>query len=713
MINMESKELIHEAYELHHAGRLTSAEKLYNKLIEEQPEHIDALFLLGTLNLQQENYDMACTLFRKTLTLIPEHVMALCNLGTALQKSGKLEEAISSYRKAISLKSDYVDAHYNLGNALKEQSKLEEAITCYKNAIELNPNNADLYCYLGNAFKEYGKLDEAVECYRKSSEFNPDNAGFYCNLGATLQESGAIDEAILSYKEAIKLDPDYVMALSNLGSALQESGKPEEAIASYEKAIALNPDYVEAHNNLGASLLEIGKTEEAITCHKRAIKLNPDCAEAHNNLGTALMEQNMFSDAITSYRRALLLKPEYAEAHNNSGTALMAQNRFDAAILSHRKAIELKPDFADAYNNLGAVLKESGKPEEAIAYYKQAIEIKPDCAQAHLNLAFALLLIKNFKEGLKEYEWRLRLKRHASENYQKARWDGSALNGKSILVYTEQGIGDSIQFIRYLPIVKAQGGYVIFECPQNLSRLLNNCAGIDKIVEKSPQDKSSMQFDVQIPLLSLPGIFDVTADSIQENLSYIKPDPVLVSQWHARIGHDNNLKVGIVWSGNPEHKNDRNRSCSLDYFAYLTSIHGLTFYSLQKEPASTEVDNQADDLKIINLNSELKDFADTAAAISNLDLIISVDTSVAHLAGAIGKPVWTLLPLVPDWRWMLDRDDSPWYPSMRLFRQTQLNDWVGVFKQVKEALIQELDNLRTLTGKSVHYESKRIITKSI
>ncbi len=226
-------------------------------------------------------------------------------------------------------------------------------------------------------------------------------------------------------------------------------------------------------------------------------------------------------------------------------------------------------------------------------------------------------------------------------------------------------------------------------------------------------EKSSIKFDVQVPLLSLPGIFNLNVNSIPQKRSYIKPDPILVSQWHTKIDHDNNLTIGIVWAGNPENKNDRNRSCSLDYFAHLTSIRGLTFYSLQKGSASAGADNRLDDMKIINLNSELKDFADTAAAISNLDLVISVDTSVAHLAGAIGKPVWTLLPFVPDWRWMLERDDSPWYPSMRLFRQTQLNDWAGVFNQVKESLIQELDNLQTLTGRSVHYKSKRLTAESM
>jgi hypothetical protein len=284
-------------------------------------------------------------------------------------------------------------------------------------------------------------------------------------------------------------------------------------------------------------------------------------------------------------------------------------------------------------------------------------------------------------------------------------WDGSYLNGKSILVYTEQGIGDSIQFVRYLPMVKEQSGCVIVECQQSLCRLLKNCVGIDEIIEMTSHGKSPMKFDVQIPLLSLPGIFDATVDSIPQNLSYIKPDPVLVSQWRSMFDCDNNLKVGIVWAGNPKHKNDRNRSCSLKDFAHLTSIRGLTFYSLQKGLASVEANNHPKGMKIINLDNELNDFADTAAAIDNLDLVIAVDTAVAHLAGAIGKPVWTLLPFVPDWRWMLKRSDSPWYPSMRLFRQRQLYDWDGVFDQVRKSLFKFRDynvNLETSTKLTVH-----------
>ncbi len=655
MTNTSSKELFQEAYELHQLGKLTSAAKLYNNILKEQPDNINVIFLTGTLNLQQRNFEVACIFFRKVLELNPDYAMVHCNLGTALHESGRIDEAIKCYKKAIALKPNFIDTYFNLGNALKEQSKIEEAVICYRRAIELKPNDADLYSNLGNTLREHGKLDEAVECYKKASGLNPDNAGFHCNLGAALQESGELDVAIASYKEAVKLDPNYAMAFGNLGSALQKSGKLNEAIASYKKAIAIKPDYAEAHNNLGISLLEKGKPEEAITCHKKAIELEPDCAEAYNNLGTALMEQG----------------------------------KFDAAIISHKKAIELKPDYAEAYNNLGTVQKGSGKPLDAIAYYEQAIELKPDYPLAHLNMAFALLLTENFKKGWQEYEWRLRIKGRTPKTSQKPVWDGSSLNGKSILVYTEQGLGDSIQFIRYLPMVKAQGGRVIVECQQSLCRLLKNSYGIDEIIEMTSNVESPIQFDVHVPLLSLPGIFNATMDSIPPNVPYIKSDPVLVSQWRAKLDYDDNFKVGIVWAGNPKHKNDRNRSCSLKDIVHLASIRELTFYSLQKGQASIAANNPPNGMKIINLTNELNDFADTAAAIDNLDLVISVDTSVAHLAGAIGKPVWTLLPFVPDWRWFLKCSNSPWYPSMRLFRQNKLNDWKGVLDQVKKALISD------------------------
>ncbi len=319
--------------------------------------------------------------------------------------------------------------------------------------------------------------------------------------------------------------------------------------------------------------------------------------------------------------------------------------------------------------------------------YERAIKHKPDYAQAHLNRSFALLLTEKLEEGWHEYEWRLHIKGHSIGTAMQPMWDGKSLNGKSILIQTEQGFGDIIQFVRYLPMVKAQGGRVTIECPKSLFRLLENCAGIDKIIETTSGNESFEQFDVHVPLLSLPGIFGTKLDSIPSDIPYISIDTMLEEHWRIRLNDNNNIKIGIVWAGNRHHKNDRNRSCTLVDFANLSSIPGISLYSLQKGSASIENNNSAEGMNIINLENELDDFADTAAVIANLDIVISIDTAVVHLSGAIGKPVWTLLPFDPDWRWLLNREDSPWYPGMRLFRQTQPNDWTTVFEQVKENLI--------------------------
>jgi tetratricopeptide (TPR) repeat protein len=592
--------------------------------------------------------------YKKFIAEQPDNAMAHCNLGSALQGSGRTGDALASYRKAIVLKPDYADAYYNLGNTLREQ----------------------------------GKINEAVVSYRQAAFLKPDTAELHGNLGAALQESGRLDEAIVSYKQAIGLNPDYAMAHCNFGSALHESGELNDAVASYKRAIELKPDFSIAHNNLGTALKDLRNFNEAVESYKKAIALKPDYAEAHNNLGTALLEQRKFEEAVICHNRAIAIKPDYAEAYNNLGTVLQELCKLDEAIASYRKAITLKPDFAEAHNNLGTALQDSGKLEEALASYRQATILKPDFALAHVNTSFVLLLTENFKLGWQEYKWRLRIKGRTPKTLQKPLWDGSSLNGKSILVYTEQGFGDSIQFVRYLPMVKAQNGRVIVECQQSLCRLLKNCDGVDEIIEKTHKNEAPMQIDVHVPLLSLAGIFEVNMDSISSSVPYIKPDPVLVSEWNTMLDHDSNFKVGIVWASDPRNKNIyHKKSCKLHDFESLSGIPGLSFYSLQKGPASAEIHNSPNGMKIISLENESHDFADTAAVIANLDLVISVDTAVAHLTGAIGKPVWTLLPFAADWRWLLNRNDSPWYPSMRLFRQTRANDWAGVFVQVKEELI--------------------------
>ncbi len=649
------EDILTEAHNQHQTGNFDTAVVLYNKVLEIEPNNINAVTLLGTLNLQKGNHDLACVLLRKSLSLKPDNAVVHNNLGSALQISGNFHEAIKHYKMAIELKPDYDDVYYNLGNTLQACNLLEEAIVIYKHAITLKPNDADIHNNLANVLRKSGKHDEALNSYKQAAILKPHNAEILSNLGTALQELGNLDEAIINYKKAIKLKPDNAKAHCNLGTALKKQCKLEEAVKS----------------------------------HNRAIELKPDFVEAYNNLGTALQSLNRLDEAIINYKKATILKPHYAEAHYNYGNVLKKQKKIDDAFLCYERAITIRSDYAEAHNNLGIILQEQGKIEEATESYSRAIKFKPEYADAHFNRSLMLLLKENFEDGWQEYEWRLRTKDYALKDFQQPMWDGSPLNGKTILVHAEQGLGDNIQFVRYLPMVQTLGGRVIFECLPSLVHLLKYCTGIDKLIKQMSTSDNTVQCDVHIPLLSLPGIFNTTLDNVPSQEPCIMPHSKFVTKWRNRIGvNDKSFKIGLVWASNPENKKIFiKKSCKLSDFNTLSEIPGLSFYSLQKGQASAEVNNPPKGMEIINLDKELNDFADTAAVIVNLDLVISIDTSVAHLAGAMGKPVWTLLPSVPDWRWLLERNDSPWYPSMRLFRQTQPYDWNSVFEQVKKALI--------------------------
>ncbi len=477
---------------------------------------------------------------------------------------------------------------------------------------------------------------------------------------------------------------------------LHQTGNFADAEILYNEILETQPENIDTIFFLGTLKLQQGELEEARLLLEKATTLKPDHATAYNNLGTVLKDQDKPDDAVKSYKKSIALKPDYAMAHSNLGNLLKDLGRYDEALENCQCAISLQPDYADAHNNLASTLQKQGRHDEAIESYNMAIKYNPESIHTHINRSSALLLTENFKDGWPEYEWRLHTKNCNSGTFHQTQWDGSPLNGKTILVHAEQGFGDTIQFIRYLPMVKNQGGYVIFECQKNLIRLLKNCTGIDKIIEMT--SKPNVNFDTHIHLLSLPGIFGTSMDSIPSDTPYITVDPEFAEQWRLKLANNNDFKIGIVWAGRPTFK-DHYRSCSLDDFAPLAEIPGITFYSLQKGPASEEILNPPKDMKIINLDKELTDFSDTAAAMINLDLIISTDTAVVHLAGAIGKPIWSLLHTSSDWRWFLNREESPWYPhpnglaglaGMRLFRQSKFNDWNGVFEQVKRILKKEI-----------------------
>jgi Flp pilus assembly protein TadD len=455
------------------------------------------------------------------------------------------------------------------------------------------------------------------------------------------------------------------------------AGRLQEAENFYRQILVHQPNHIEAMQFLGMIAHQTGRNEIAEELMRRIIALNPNVPEGHSNLGIALGIQGRLDEAVDAHREALRLRPGYAEARN-LGYALKEKGDLDEALAAYRQAVACRPDYAEAHSDLGNALKESGRIDEAIAVYGRAIALNPSLPEAHYNLSMALLAKGDFEQGWREHEWRQKCKGLSSQanNFTQPRWDGGSFEGRTLLIYGEQGFGDAIQFFRYLPLAAKMGGKVIVECRPELQRIFQSAAGSCQVVAWG---ESLPSFDLHCSLLSLPHVFGTTLASIPKEVPYLQADAEEARKWRDRMGEQGAfVRVGLVWSGSPGHKNDRNRSIELTSLGPLMRAQGVRFFSLQKGKAPPD--------GVVNWTDELKDFADTAALIANLDLVIAVDTAVAHLAGAMGKPVLTLLPFVSDWRWLLEREDSPWYPTMRLFRQPSRGDWDSVIKRVADEL---------------------------
>ena len=543
--------------------------------------------------------------------------------------------------------------------------------------------------YKNNAIQHHqsGHLQKAEQLYRLILENDPDNPIALHSLGVIAHQRGKHDKAVELIGRTIENNPQIPQFHNTLGLVFEALGKFEEAVAAYQRAASIKPDYAEAYYNNAVALQSQGQYSASVEKCKQALSLKPDYAEAYNLMGFSLEQQGRHTEAIENYRHAIRVKPDFAEAYYNLANTLQDGAKFTEAIANFEQAIRLKPDFVEAYYNLAKTLQNENRCDEAIENYRQSIRLRPDLVAAQWHLSRVLLLSGRFEEGWSGYGWwRSKLNPvpypHCLE---KPYWDGSSFTGKRLFVHYEQGLGDNIQFIRYLPMVKARGGTVIFEASKPMLELLRGFAGIDELVEASFGKKPAVEFDLHTPLLGLPRIFETTLETIPADVPYLHADPVKVEYWKNRLP-EGGFKVGIVWAGLPLHGNDHNRSCHLRHFSPLAQIPGVHLYSLQKGRATGQISELSGTMAVKNLGSDFEDFADTAAAIENLDLVISVDTSVLHLAGAMGKPVWALLPFSPDWRWMLDRRDSPWYPTMKLFRQKNRGQWEPVFKSVAEEL---------------------------
>ncbi|HYV38818.1 MAG TPA: tetratricopeptide repeat-containing glycosyltransferase family protein [Gemmataceae bacterium] len=514
------------------------------------------------------------------------------------------------------------------------------------------------------------------------------DAQAYSRSAIALARQGRLAEAATAFEQALWLKPDDADTLSNLGNIHFLQGNSDAAIGRYRQALAVRPEFGGAHYNLGVALQQRGQLDEAMVCYRRAVALECGHLDAHVNLGNALKDLGRFDEAIACYQQVLQLQPNFAEVHVNLGIALGEQQHWDEAISCYHHALRLKPTYVEAHTTLGIAMTKLGRFDEAMQWYDKALGLQGDNEGARWNRALLLLMLGDFKHGWPEYEWRWAEHKFARRQFAQPLWDERELRGRSILIHAEQGLGDTLQFIRYLPMVRDRGGRTIVECQAKLVPLLAEMSGIDQLV---PRETPLPHFDVQAPLLSLPGIFRTTLDTIPAAVPYLHADSELVNQWR-EILHDTSktLRIGIAWQGSKTNTNDRLRSIPLAHFGRLAAVPGVQLVSLQQGWGTEQMRDLKGQFAVLDLEGRRGEdslsFANVAAIMKNLDLVVCCDTSMAHLAGALGVPVWIGLQFAHDWRWLLNRDDSPWYPSARLFRQARPNDWEGVFERMAQAL---------------------------
>jgi tetratricopeptide (TPR) repeat protein len=681
---MNLQEALDLAVQHHQAGRLREAEGIYRQILNAEPNSAHALHLLGVLASQMGQGEASLNYIRRAITLNPTAAQYHASLGAALATLGRTQEAIDIYNRALVLQPDLLDAHVNLGAALMKMGKFELAVESLQSAIKIGPENFKLLDSLGSALSQAGHQEQAVEVLRKALTLRSDFAPTHLTLGNALMKLNRATEAIAEYRAALATRPEYPEAMRNLSGLLSQTGFVDEAIDLARRSISLQPESSHAWCNLGSALHRQNRYDEAADALSRAIAIDPRFPHAYSELGEVLLKMKSPAKAIDAFNQSLAIEPS-AILHYRIAIALLAQDKREEAIAACLKAESLGFSSQNLFNTLGTIHHQLGQIDKAIEYFRKALAIQPDYPLAQWNLGVLQLLKGDFREGWIGYDARWKANnislpaRYSLERI----WNGGDLKGRRILIDCEQGFGDCIQFIRFIPLIAQRGGKPILTAYPELRRLIRTVPCLEEIVcppEEIPP------FDLQCPLAGLPRLFETTLQNIPTNVPYLFADPVMAERWRTRVPQDGRVKIGLAWSSKPESRDHATHSPGLSQLAPLGTVSGTWFCSLQKGPAAADTVAPPEGLQITDWSAELQDFADTASLIVNLDLVICCDTAVAHLASAMGKPTWLILPSVPDWRWLLDRDDSPWYPSMRLFRQPKAGDWQSPVRQISREL---------------------------
>lgn len=612
--------------------------------------------------------------------------LALLETALCRHREGDFSGAEELYRTVLRRSPDDADALHLLGLIAHCRGRHQEALQAIGEAVALRPEVALYRANLARAEAAAGLLEEAERSVRAAIALAARNAELHYDLGVILVRLGRYAEAGPCLRETIALDPTHARAHNNLASVIEALGDLEGAEFRFHEAIRLEPGLAEAHANLGALLSRLGRPVEAEASLRQALTLAPDFPEALNTFGTVLAARRDWAGAEASFRRAIALDPLYPAARNNLAVLLIETGKFELALAESDKVLQQQPNDIAAETNCGNALAALGRIAEAEGHYRRALQIAPDEAETHYNLGLALLLDGRFRDGWDEYEWRSRRRGARTRSVPAPLWSGEPLGGRVLLVHAEQGFGDTIQFCRFIRLL--DGERLVLEVPRPLVRLVATLPGIESVVASG---EPLPPFDLHCPMLSLPHRIGTTLATIPGRVPYLIAAPGSAAIWHGRLGGPRKLKVGLAWAGNPEYPADRRRSIEPALLRTLLETQGATFISLQPgaPPAG---------MPILAFPDQIRDFADTAALVAALDLVISVDTAAVHLAGALGKPVWLLNRFDTCWRWLRERVDSPWYPTLRQFRQSRPGDWPGVMAAVEAALARVIDDPRQLAS---------------
>ncbi len=608
-------------------------------------------------------------------------------LDTAVQlhRAGRLDEAREIYRQVLAREPRHADANNLMGLVARQKGEFTAAIAHLQAAIAADATQAAYVANLAEAYRGMQRLPEAIAAYEQAIRLQPGEAVPHIQLATLLEQTGQLDRAAACYHKATELDPTKPAAWAGLGMLYKHAGQLAPAGDCLRRAIQLY-DAAPLHFELGNVCQMQGRLDEAIECYRRALTLQGDFAAAACNLGNALREQGQSEEAVEQLQRAVAMRPDLAAAQSNLGAALQDLGRLDEAQACFERALQSEPRRSEFLLNLGTVFKDKGLVAEALPWYERSLAAQPGYAQALCSRGTALLSLGRFAEGWAGYEHRVGCSQFNTLKFPQPRWDGSPPGERRLLVHCEQGFGDTLQFIRYVPLVRQIDPRAMVAAQTELLPLLE-ASGFGPLLAK---EQPLPPFDVHVPLMSLPHVFGTEVETVPADVPYLHAAPDLVAKWREHLATQPGFRVGIAWQGRRAFRGDALRSMPLARFEPLARVAGVRLFSLQKGPGSEQVAEMGDRFEVIDLASGLDysggAFMDTAAVMKSLDLVVTSDTAIAHLAGGLGVRVWVPLSFAPDWRWMYGREDSPWYPTMRLFRQRVLGQWDEVFERMAAEL---------------------------